>query len=133
MKKIRLLGLLLLVASCGPQYRTTYEVVPPPTETGRMCANNCLLSQQNCQQTCHMQDQQCQQIQHLQARNDYLAYVNEQQRTGKPIKKSENNFYSSYACQSSACEANCGSAYQICHTNCGGQIIPHTYCTANCN
>ncbi|MCE2926786.1 MAG: hypothetical protein LW823_03970 [Rickettsiales bacterium] len=127
-----MLGLMVLVA-CGPVYQTTYEIVPPPTQSGRMCANNCLLAKQNCDQQCQIQRQQCEEIERLRAQSDYLSYLNQQNREGRPIKKDQSDFYrGSFACQRDTCEENCGTNYRICHTNCGGQVIPHTACTAFC-
>lgn len=127
-------ALLGLVVACGPVYETQYQIVPPKTETGRMCANNCLLMQQNCQQSCAMQDQQCAITNKLQAQNDYQQYVIERQKANKPIKKTANDFYYSSSCSNSdSCGQNCASSYRICHTNCGGQVIQNTVCTFNCN
>jgi hypothetical protein len=63
MKKYILpLVMSLVLAACGPSYHTEYEIVPPQTETGRFCANNCLLAQQSCRQGCQMQGTHCQEM-----------------------------------------------------------------------
>jgi len=123
--------MLLMLSSCGPLYETTYEMVPPNTESGRMCANNCLLSQQNCRQNCQFQQNQCLEIERLRAQSAYLSYANEQQRQGRPVTRNENDFYRVSGCDKS-CEDACGNDYRICHTNCGGAVVPHTACTAFC-
>jgi predicted small lipoprotein YifL len=127
------LAALALLAACGPMYQTDYQVVPPQTETGRMCANNCLLSKSNCRNNCRMQSMQCQEIERLRARSDYYSYLDNQRRSGRPAQKTEGDFYRSYACDEGSCAEQCEGDYRICHVNCGGQMIPHTYCTAFCD
>lgn len=131
MRSVILTCALFLLSSCGPIYDTSYEIVPPRSETGRMCANNCLLAQQNCRQNCQIQEKQCQEIAQLRAQSSYYNYVNQQQREGRPITRNESDFYHYSGC-SNSCEEACGNDYRICHTNCGGVVIPHTTCTAFC-
>ena len=132
MKRIVFLSLFLLL-SCGPVYRTEYTIVPPQTEQGRMCANNCLMSQQNCRQSCQLQAQNCQHMDQLQSQNDYLMYLNERQRQGKPIKRDPYSFGGGSSCYADTmCEERCAADYRICHVNCGGQAIPQTMCVAGC-
>ena len=132
MKKFGSLLLLALVTACGPVYQTSYEVVPPQSETGRMCANNCLMLKQNCEQTCRIEEAHCTERARLMERNDYLEYVAVQTASGKPVKRSGPTSRRYYDCSQDACYAACAGNYNICHTNCGGQIIPHTTCTAFC-
>jgi len=123
---------LLMLSACGPMYQTDYQIVPPPTETGRMCANNCLLSRQNCQQSCTIQSNQCDQINRLDAERDYNEYVRRRTKEGKEIKRSLSSFSGNACNEDYDCEERCESNFHLCHTNCGGQVIPHTYCAANC-
>jgi hypothetical protein len=133
MRALFALSVMMLISSCSPIYQTTHEIVPPASEMGRMCANNCLLMLQNCQQNCAVQDQNCQLGAQLQAQNEYQRYVIDRQMQGRLIKKSSDDFYHPYSCSSGGCEANCQNIYHLCHTNCGGQVIPHTACVANCD
>lgn len=122
-----------LLFGCGPQYQTQSTFVPPATETGRMCANNCLLSKQNCQQSCSLQQSNCEMRARLEADNDYLQYVNERQREGKQLKKSRSDFSGSSVCpEVETCQNQCESNHRLCHSNCGGQVIDKTICVANC-
>lgn len=124
---------VLALAACGPMYRTDYTMVPPPTDAGRMCANNCLMAKNNCAQTCSLQQGNCENMQRLEAQNQYLQYVNERQRAGQPVKKTVNDFFGYSSCGTDYdCEGRCQNDYHICHGNCGGQVIPRTYCVANC-
>ncbi len=137
--------LLFLLVSCGPpqpQYQTNYQLIPPKSENGRMCLNNCLGMHQNCRQSCSIQTQQCainmsvaEHNARYQADLDFDSYVQERKAQGKLIKKDHSNFYSapSGSCEQEACQAQCAGDYNMCYSNCGGQVIPHTACVANCN
>lgn len=136
---------LFLLASCGPpqpEYRTDIELVAPRTENGRYCANNCLSSQQICYQSCTMQQQNCKQMNALQEQNsrlqakiEYDDYVRERTEKGQKIKRSPSSFnnYNNSDCETSGCKAQCDGSFNICYGNCGGKVIPHTRCVANCN
>lgn len=129
-------AIMTALAACGPVgplYETHYELVPPPTDMGRMCANNCLMAQQNCRQTCALQAQQCEQMNHLQAQNDYQQYVIQRQHEKKEIKRGPDSFYYGGSCGGDyGCEQRCQGDQHLCHTNCGGHVIPRTMCVANC-
>ena len=137
-------ALLALLIACGPpqpQYQTNYELTPPPTQTGKMCSNNCLLSQQSCKQNCAMQQQNCEQTRilqeqndRLQARQDYEDYVRTRTRQGKLIKREPSDFtrYNGISCEKTSCEAACDQTFNMCYSNCGGKVTPHTSCVANC-
>ncbi len=147
MKKTKFIAvtLLFLLSSCGPpqpEYHTDIQLVAPRSESGRYCANNCLSSQQVCYQSCATQLQSCRQLNviqeqndRLQARMDYNDYVRERTTKGQEIKRSESYFrrYNSTDCDDSNCKAQCDGSFNICYSNCGGKVIPHTYCVANCN
>lgn len=122
----------LLLAGCGPIYSTDYQLVPPKSNEGRMCANNCLMSQQNCQLSCDNTNLQCEQAERYRAENEFLKYQRDRLAAGKEVKRSESSFYSSYRCNTDDCKANCENTMRLCHTNCGGQVVPHTYCSAFC-
>ncbi|NCY23512.1 MAG: hypothetical protein EBX37_01245 [Alphaproteobacteria bacterium] len=123
----------ILLAACDPVYETRYNYIPPASQQGRMCANNCVLSRQQCQQSCQMLESNCHTRARLEAENDYLNYVNERQREGKPLKRTRQDFTGSTYCpETEDCATQCEGNHQICHSNCGGQVIPQTVCTANC-
>jgi len=127
-----LFALAASLSGCGPQFTTEYEIVPPASDMGRMCANNCLLVKDQCEQNCFAQQQQCQQMSALQDNLEYLTYVAGRQAADKPIKRDRGSF-NSYRCGDNECLARCTQNYNVCHTNCGGRVIPHTYCTAFCD
>jgi hypothetical protein len=141
------LAALALLVGCGPlepQYQTDYELIAPQSSTGKMCANNCLMAQTNCRQSCQLQEQSCQQMERLQDENDYLherheyeEYVRMRTRQGKPIKRSPPSRHMGFSgfsqCESLSCMNQCDQSFNICYGNCGGQVIPHKRCVANCN
>ena len=130
---LSLLVLLLGLTACGPVYQTDYHMVPPADAMGRQCSNGCLDRMQLCKSQCTIQDQNCEQMARLEAQNTYLSYVNERQRKGKPIEHDQDDFYHYSRCGgTSSCEETCDSVHRMCHTNCGGQVLERTYCTAFC-
>ena len=130
---LALATVLVTLQACGPQYRTDTTYVAPKSQQGRMCANNCVLSKQQCQQACNQQSSQCDTVARLEAQNDYLAYVNDRQRLGKEVKRSQSSFYRHNRCpQVAYCYTQCEDNHHLCHNNCGGQVLQETYCVANC-
>jgi hypothetical protein len=124
--------LTIMLSACGPVYETTYEIIPPQSQHGAMCANNCLMSQTNCRNQCQRHDETCRRMAELEADNEYLHYLTLRQAQGLPVKRSRRDFYSYSSCGDYGCNESCANDYRICHTNCGGKIIPHTRCTAFC-
>jgi len=132
---LRIITLLLLLslASCGPIYTTEYEIVPPQTEYGSMCANNCVYMKSNCTRSCKDQNDQCYRIKQLEAQNRYL-YEEVRRDKLSPVKQRSNiEFYDSTRCDDSSCLRGCTIDYHICHKNCGGDVIAYSRCTAFCN
>jgi hypothetical protein len=120
----------IFLTACAPHMVTEYQIVPPQSESGRFCANNCLMMKDNCEQNCWAQQQDCESQKRMEGHIDYLTYL--ASRNGKPVKKTPSDFRGSGWCDDSGCQARCTQNYNICHTNCGGQVIPHTYCSAFC-
>lgn len=138
-------SLLFLLASCGPPqpyFQTSYQLIAPNSDNGRMCANNCLMMQQNCRSSCSIQSQQCQinntilqQNARYQADRDFDDYVRDRQAMGRLIKRDRNDFYNEPLnnCGDESCSGSCTNDYYGCYTNCGGQVIPQTSCVSNCH
>lgn len=126
------LAFLVALTACGPMMTTDFEIVPPPTENGRMCANNCLIMKDNCEKDCWSQRDSCEQMNQMQANLDYLGYVAARSNQGMPVKRSPSEFSGGRYCSADQCLQRCTQNYNVCHTNCGGKVIPHTYCTAFC-
>jgi len=122
----------VLLAACGPQLATQYEIVPPPSDSGRYCANNCLIMKDQCEQNCWAQKNNCEQQNRIDGHLDYLTYMASRNMDNKPIKKGPDDFRGNNWCEADSCLMRCTQNFNVCHTNCGGKVIPHTYCTAFC-
>jgi hypothetical protein len=117
MRKLMLLAAFTL-AACGPQYRTTYEMEPPPTPQGAQCANTCLQMLGQCQRGCQSQQSLCEMI------NSTKRMVYDD-RYPPPVQP----MFEQNDCSTTVCRNDCTTSYRVCHTNCGGRVIPHTTCT----
>ncbi|MBI1308270.1 MAG: hypothetical protein GC129_00230 [Proteobacteria bacterium] len=103
----------LALTACGPHITTTYEMVPPSTPQGAACANQCLGTLSACQQRCNTEGRFCQ-------------MANFSTRTF-----THHSMFEDDDCSTNLCDNRCATQYRICHTNCGGQVIPHTMCTGS--
>lgn len=126
------LGCAALVA-CGPVYKTTYELTPPQTAEGRMCASQCQQIKSACQTTGYERYQRCRSDKLAYADHKYNEYRVQQLLLQKPIKKTRRSFYGGYSCgQERSYKKACESDFIGCFATCGGRVTPHTVCTANC-
>lgn len=134
MKNLWLL-LPLLLAACGPQLRTNYQLLPPKTQSGQICANNCMLMSNTCVQNCRLMAMQCNNVDYdrdygfgsglgFDTGGHYRSGGFVGARFAQPLPSAE--------CSSTRCENNCLAAARQCHTNCGGTITQQTICVANC-
>ena len=125
---------LLMLNACGPIYQTTYRYIPPNSELGRVCANQCSQTQQLCVQNCHNQETTCEIQARQQAQIEYQNYVTQHILEKRPIHKDAEDFYDPFMCgNEDSCNNACGINYRGCFTTCGGQVIPHTRCVAFCD
>lgn len=124
--------LLFSVLACSPVYKTDYEFIPPLDQMGKICANQCIQTKNMCMQNCSLQEQNCEMRADLEAELEYNRYLREREAEGKPVNRSINSFKSTSSCNISKCENNCTESHNLCYTNCGGKVIPHTRCTAFC-
>jgi len=122
---------LFLLGACSPVYTTDYRFTTPPTEKGKICANNCLDKMNACTATCKQQESECRHIESLRSENAYLRYVNERRDNGKEVERSQRSFENYRSC-SNDCEKSCAYTHRICHVNCGGDVVEHRYCSAFC-
>ena len=132
MKKWLILFAVCIMPACAPIYDTSYEIIPPRSHSGKLCANNCILAKQSCNHACSAEASICESIRSLEAQNQYLEYVNERQLNRQPVLKTRSAFTGKRYCSSSNCEARCQDDYHQCHTNCGGQVIESKVCIAFC-
>lgn len=132
MKNWFILIAIFIMPACAPIYDISYEVVPPHSYEGRLCASNCILAKQNCNHSCAAELSSCNTIKQLEAQNQYLEYINECKLNRQPVVKSRSSFSGTRYCSSSNCEARCLDNFYLCHKNCGGQVLEHKVCIAFC-
>lgn len=123
---------VLALASCGPVYQTTYDLQPPDTPEGKICANQCVQIRQTCEQNCGFEYDRCMDREYREADRRYHDYVRERKRENKPIERSRSSFVYSYSCNDS-CTDECDVRQRQCHSTCGGEIYSETVCTAFCD
>ena len=129
--------LSLLLANCGPMYENRYEVIPPRTQSGMYCANNCLYMSDQCHNSCSRTAEQCE------FRRSLINIATEKTQ-GNRTKKVNDNWsvsagYNPVPAELSCnddkgkCEKHCQTNYHNCHRNCGGIVNKYRVCTAFCN
>lgn len=127
-----ILSALLMAAlvGCGPIYRTDYNYMPPKSSAGKMCISQCLQNKSICEQSCQVSNENCKERAHEDALLQYATYRADQARNNQPIKKSVNDFDTSYRCNQSC---DCAPAFNSCYSACGGQIQTNKVCVAFCD
>lgn len=128
-KLFALCSCVLLLASCGPVYQTTYSYKTPRSQNGRYCANACLQDKSRCEARCREDNQYCRSQAQRRGERAYRRYVRDQRRAGKPVNLNVDWFTDYSGCNNSC---GCTSNYNQCFTNCGGTVVPHTVCVAFC-
>lgn len=146
MKKLFLLGLLLLVA-CGPRYETRYKYVAPKNQFGRQCVNFCLRDKAECQNVCQQSMNSCATISSIAGMFDGSYTKN----ANKKCKANSLHGYRDPECESDAfsisapkmttdcnkekrdCNNNCTQNYNACYSNCGGVVESYEVCVSFCN
>ena len=128
MKKIFCIIILLALSACGPMYETRKNYIPPQTEAGRFCANQCLTELNNCYFRCEQDKANCQTVEDIKRYTETIIKQN---------SKNSDNFndfpISPRSCSDYDCKMRCEQNRDYCHTNCGGQIQSFRVCTAFCN
>ena len=125
-----ILGLLVL-AACGPVYKTNYDYKPPQTDNGRMCVNQCLNTKSACEQDCHARQVDCEYRADEDAQIQYDNYVRTQRFQHQEIKKTVTDFHR-YCDEETVCAARCVANHNLCYNNCGGVVNGTTICTSGC-
>ena len=120
----------LFMAACGPIYQTTNTYVPPKSRHGRLCANRCITQKSVCQNNCSILNQSCHMQANAIAMPAYNAYLKKIDKEKKVPNKNIRYFADYSSCQNGC---HCNTNYDLCFTNCGGQIIPRTVCTLFCD
>ncbi len=127
--KTILIATALLLAACGPAYRTNYVLNEPATESGRLCSANVIEMSNACVQSCRQMAHQCETTNSAFATSIDLGKGG---RWGRSLGYDIGGRTGSADCSSSKCEASCLAAARQSHTNCGGTVTEQTVCTRNC-
>jgi len=135
--KFALLAVMALgcaaLGACGPTYKTSYDLTPPKTAEGRMCAMQCQHTKSACQTVGYERYQRCRSDKLAYADHKFNEYRFHQLAMNKPVKKSRRSFYGGYSCKvERGYKAGCEQDFIGCFATCGGKVAPRTVCTANC-
>lgn len=128
MKKFLYLVLLLTISACGPIYETRKNYIPPQTNNGRFCANQCLTELNNCYFRCEQDKTSCQTLEDIKRYTEVII------RDNAKREQAYNKFpVSPRSCSDYECKKRCDQNRDYCHTNCGGQVHTYSVCTAFCD
>lgn len=122
----------LLVQACGPQFETRYSYAPPPTNAGKLCANQCQTVKNYCRRTCSAEESSCKAQQQSRAQQEYNQYVKRQQAAKREIERTQSSFMSYGACAARTCNETCEADFRICYSTCGGEVRESVICTSGC-
>lgn len=122
--------LTLMLAACGPIYETQYSYQPPHSDTGRMCAAQCVQNKSTCHAMCEMRKQTCLAQDKQNALVQFEAYKTRRIAEHRPVDKTPVDFENSWNCNQ-AC--GCGDTFNMCYQTCGGVVTPHRECVAFCD
>lgn len=125
----------LLLAGCGPVYRTTYQFSLPDSQRARECVNACQATRQQCEGNAEYAHQQCmnrseQAYQNCEARKSYEP---DPKRGWDKPKCVKNCISCSRPYCSQPDKGACESRYRDCYVACGGTVEKTVECTSNCD
>ena len=117
MSRLLILSFLIALAGCET---IRYRMVPPPSDSGRLCVTQCAGIRQMC---IGQEEQQANYEQHQCERREDHEYDHCMRKAGNDrdkVKKCERN--RSY-CSSTANTEGCEVDYRGCYASCGGMVI----------
>lgn len=125
--KHALLAAALLLAACGPVYRTNYNLLPPPTQAGQLCASNVKLMSDTCVSNCTQMARSCYNPGGFSTSIGFgnRGYI------GNGVGY-ESSILDDRDCSPRQCEESCLASARTAHQSCGGTITQETVCTSNC-
>lgn len=104
-KNFKLLNTIILLVMLTACTTVSYRYIPPSSESGRMCLNQCLQMYSQCRNQCS----------NLKLQHETLNSINRAVNPQDPYSH-HSSFYES------SCLANCEAEYRACYTNCGGYV-----------
>ncbi|PKP76510.1 MAG: hypothetical protein CVT81_14325 [Alphaproteobacteria bacterium HGW-Alphaproteobacteria-3] len=128
-----------LLAGCSPIMDTQYDFVPPASDAGMQCVQNCQQQQSSCQRADEDRVMACRQkadreadLAYEKARDKYIGdlklHAAAPEKFGMPAEPVRSPYYG--ACQQSS---QCQADYQMCYRSCGGRIDEKQVCVAFCD
>ncbi len=104
-KFVWIINSIIMLSACTT---ISYQFVPPSTQAGRMCLNECLRYKSKCKNNCEMKDMQQQSLNIM----------------TNAVANNKNNYYTSPSYYNNyQCISDCEEDYRSCYENCGGQVI----------
>lgn len=120
----------LILAACGPTYRTNYNLFPPASKEGQLCTSNVKIMSDVCINNCAQMARSCRSFSPGGLSVGYGTYG-----SGVGYGTSFGNradILDDRDCSPVQCQESCLAAARTAHLSCGGTITEQTVCTANC-
>ncbi|RYG62195.1 MAG: hypothetical protein EON60_00645 [Alphaproteobacteria bacterium] len=124
------LATALVLAACGPVYRTNYNLFPPENASGQMCVKNVALMSDTCVANCRQMSRSCA------SPGGFSSTVgfgsgNYGRGMGYGVGYGT-DIVNERDCSPTQCIESCLATGRQAHLNCGGTIQKDVVCTANC-
>tara|TARA_R110000824_G_scaffold118960_14_gene272291 strand:+ start:428145 stop:428576 length:432 start_codon:yes stop_codon:yes gene_type:complete len=136
-----IMAVTLGLAACGPMMETRYEFTPPTSKSGMQCVQNCQADQSMCQADARAAKERCREEadrkadrDYHKAKDDYIVALRLHAKDPAQFPEPREPYRSSpsyYQCDRLGAE--CTGQYNMCYRSCGGQIMEHQVCVANCD
>ncbi|RYG61835.1 MAG: hypothetical protein EON60_02015 [Alphaproteobacteria bacterium] len=131
--KHALLATALLLAACGPVYRTNYNLFPPESASGQMCVKNVSLMSDTCVANCRQMSRSCASPGGFSTSVGFgSGHYGRGMGYGVGYGSGYNNAFDDRDCSPTQCIESCLATGRQAHLNCGGTIQKDVVCTANC-
>jgi hypothetical protein len=119
----------LLLAACGPVYRTNYDLLPPASKEGQLCVNNVKLMSDTCVANCEQMSRSCRSF----SSGIGVGYGYGSWHGGNyEAVTGGSSILADRDCSTLQCTESCLASARTAHLSCGGTIRQQTVCTANC-
>jgi hypothetical protein len=118
----------LLLAACGPVYRTNYELFPPADLAGQTCVANVKLMSDTCEANCRQMSRNCR----SNGSGVSIGYGYGRYGGNYETVMGNRQLLDDRDCNDTQCVESCLATARQAHLNCGGTIKSEVVCTANC-
>jgi hypothetical protein len=120
--------LAALINGCGPIYGTEYRYSPPPEPEARSCVALCRNTQQLCRSTAENRAERETMRCEVEANRDYERCLRAGRRDREALSR----------CHLRTCpthlphDGHCTEEFNLCYTECGGEVEVERVCQFNC-